>query len=651
MRPACPLFPSCFGLQCIAAGMRVVLVVALLGLALPAYSQSRTDSISSDSAQRLRHREQNKLSNNLQDTTRRNTQFYSGLKSKSKKNKYLSKLYSVIFREPKNPVLEKSKKDKSVQILQKQLAEHNGKTIRNIRIKTLGVFGPKVFDTLAMPRNFLERAGNAAHFTTQRVVVANQLLFSRGDIFNSLEIANNERILRQNNYLVDARIYPIPTQSSDSIDLLVVTQDVFSIGIGFGVGSYNAFSFQLADRNLLGMNHELKLGYNFDYARPQRHEYTATYYVPYIYRNTFISARADYINTQDRDIIAGEIFRDFLFNNTKWAGKARFERAVVNTRLFRLDTSYLIPVGGFTYDAWLGRSFSVPGLQTYVSDKLRLVLSGRVLNQVFFRRPLTSGDSNQIFRNRTNVLISFGYSNRDFFRDALINGYGRTEDIPYGSSLVFTAGAEDGQLGLRRYGGLRFSKAKYINKLGYVRVLAEAGSYLNFTTPQQGTTRAELFYYSPLTDSPTLRLRQFITLRYTHGYNRFENEFLNINNNSGIQGVSADTLRGVRSLVASFETVAFINFDVLSFKIAPFFHADLGWVSRGANVFDKPPFVGLGLGVRLFNERLTISNFQMRLNYYPNIPGISPPFRSNFGTRSPLRLTDFSINQPEIIGL
>jgi hypothetical protein len=633
----------------------LLLAVALISVA-SAKAQFLDSLAQRDSLQRkLLLTEQERA--RLADTSRRASTktMYDRAKRESRKTIVGRAIYDILFREPPNPLRAVPSPSAAKQTNQKY-RRLNGHIIRKIRVTSLDVFGPKVFDPQAAPRNFAERAGNAIHRTTRQHVITSQLEFKEGDRFTSASVSNNERILRQTGYYADARIVPNKIPGTDSVDLYVITQDIFSTSADVGFGNLGNFSAQIQERNFLGQNHTARIRYEYNNRFKLDHNFRGYYLIPYLIPGSFVSAEAEGQYYYFEQGYRFRIFRDFLFVDTRWAGSAQYSRGKYAQGLFassnpQTDTAIVFNIGRGEFDGWLGRSFPIMSGSKQDDERVRFIISGRLISGAFFSRPFASTDSNQIFLNRTLALASFGYSDRDYFRDVLINGYGRTEDVPFGSSLTLTAGTERFTGGVRQYGGVRYAKARFIRGFGYLSLIGEAGSFLNYTSPEQGAFRAELYSFSRLFALNRLNFRHFLRIRYLEGYHRFANEFLNINNENGIRGLSAAAFIGQRSFIASAETVAFINFDLLSFKTAPFLTVDAGWVSDGRNLFLRAPYMGFGAGLRLFNERLSIQTFQIRLNYYPNIPQIADPLRIGGARNSPFRLNDFSINQPQVIGL
>ncbi|NJK86666.1 MAG: hypothetical protein HC906_12545 [Bacteroidales bacterium] len=136
--------------------------------------------------------------------------------------------------------------------------KYKGKIIRNISVKRLDVFGPTVNDTAAQPYLIVQKAGNAVHIKSSRKIIFRNLLFVPGDELVPFTLADNERLLRTLPFIEDARILVKPLKGSDSVDIEVITKDVWPYGVGIDLSSVNSGKFSLTYDNILGYGHELQ---------------------------------------------------------------------------------------------------------------------------------------------------------------------------------------------------------------------------------------------------------------------------------------------------------------------------------------------------------------------------------------------------------
>ena len=137
-----------------------------------------------------------------------------------------------------------------------------------------------VFNTnLPEEDNFLFRFANDAHITTRPEVILSTLLFTEGSKYDVKELEESERLLRQQNYLYDARIYAEETCDNE-VHVTVATRDLWTLlpDISFSrSGGENTSRLGFRESNLFGYGKRLSFtatenkernGYLFVYDDP-----------------------------------------------------------------------------------------------------------------------------------------------------------------------------------------------------------------------------------------------------------------------------------------------------------------------------------------------------------------------------------------------
>lgn len=566
------------------------------------------------------------------------------------------KLYGLVFRDIYNSTPTQGQVSA---IEQNPHQAYEGRWIRKIFIHNLNVFGYSVYDTARRPDNWLDKVGNRLHTTTkERVIRRNFLFFEEGDVIDPEKIKDNERYLRQQPIFHDARIVIVPyPNAKDAVDVHVYAQDLWSLLPDGSASALDNFTVGIEQRNFMGRGHSFKnsFAYNGQDDR-QRLEYSSRYLIP-SFGKTFITGEGLLNAQRDQQRLIFKAFRPFLTPQMKYAGaielgynKLRLFEFQRNPTSGRLERRYFWSQYSL-FDAWIGRSFRLFFGDKQLRERARIVLSARHTRQTFYFRDREVTDStNQLFQNTRPTLFSLGFSNRRYQRDLLIYGFGRTEDVPVGDLVALIYGNDNAELGKRQYIGLKFSRARYL-KIGYWYSLHNIGTYVKDGRSEQGVLSTEHSYFSPLHSIGTRwYARHFINARFTWGFNRFENEFLNISGNEGIQGITSDELRGTRKLVLGAESVFFSPINFLGFRIAPYVFTNIGWASfPSETLLFKRPFQSYGVGFRFRNENLTFNTFQLRLSYYVGIPDILPPLRIGGDGVAPLRFRDFDISAPEVV--
>lgn len=577
---------------------------------------------------------------------------YTNLKIRMSKTKFSRSLYRLLFRD----VYNQSKKGEVKAIETNPFTPYEGMVIRKIIIKQLDVLGESVYDTTRVGKQVERFLSKNFHTNTrERIIRKSFLRFSEGDEIQASVLRDNERLLRKNGTITDARIIVVPrTDVTWMADIVVIIQDSWSWNISASPSKLNKFSLGLNNTNVNGTTHQQLTKIRYDASDSiQKFQFRTIYTIPYIGK-TFITGQANLIIERDQKIQSLVFSRSFLTTATKYAGSIEAGHAKLRQYkrdLDSLDKENRYQTGYYYYDIWLGRSFKFPFKNSSLSEKSRLVFALRHNRYNYTQRPEVRADTNIIYWDRSATLMSFGYSNRSYKRDVLIYGFGRTEDVPVGNLLAVTAGQENTEFGQRGYAGLQYATGHYLPRnAGYLYALANVGSYFKEHSKQPGVISGQVNYISKLIPFRYSYFRQFVTVRYTRGVNRDPVDYINISRENGIRGINSDRLIGTKKFTVGLETVYFSEKSLLGFRIAYYVFADFGLVTQDKfHLWNTPVYQGYGLGLRLRNENLSINTLQLRFGYYPNIPGTSSAIRYAIEGNTPLRLRDFDIAAPSMV--
>ncbi|MGV8094796.1 MAG: hypothetical protein AB2L24_23325 [Mangrovibacterium sp.] len=84
------------------------------------------------------------------------------------------------------------------------------------------------------------------------------MLVEVGDTLDIERILENERIIRSLSFIKDVRFLVTPSEKdTNMVDLTVLTKDVFSFGIGMHFNGIEAGDFEMYNRNIWGIGHEI----------------------------------------------------------------------------------------------------------------------------------------------------------------------------------------------------------------------------------------------------------------------------------------------------------------------------------------------------------------------------------------------------------
>ncbi|KYG79581.1 hypothetical protein EV198_3074 [Roseivirga ehrenbergii] len=530
---------------------------------------------------------------------------------------------------------------------------HNGKIIGNIELIKLKALGTRMDKPEEKPKSFIQKTGNTVNFNTRERVILNNLLFSSGDIVDPLIIADNERILRELPYIKDARIYLKPREDNPEIvDVEIITKDVLALSFDIEARDFDSGVLRVNHKNIFGSGHEIDNRFSVDHSSDQRYSYQIRYRVPNIKRS-FISFEANYANTVNQDFSSVKLQREFISPKIKFAGGIEF----TNQRLRFTELSNIISDEEYDFqtinqrydyqDFWLARAFPLNLKDPIRNERTRLIVSGRISNIKFTLRPEVDTELNQPFHNRTLAIGSVGISQRRYFKDQLIFGYGRTEDIPYGYQIELLGGYEWAEFGHRYFLGGKAGRGGYMGNLGYFLGGFSLESFLKNQVFEQGVFKADFRFFSSLIDLNRWKFRQFINVNYTYGIDRFSNEYIDIRDGNGIRGLKSNTLRGTQRFLINIETVSFTPFEAADFKLAVFGFYDLGMVNNGKkSIFSEKAQSGIGLGFRIRNDNLTFKAIEIRLAYYPDAPVGIPMTDLSLSGNSGFNFSDFLITRP-----
>ncbi len=521
------------------------------------------------------------------------------------------------------------------------------KTIGTISIRSLKIFGPNFDDTLKTTNIWIEKAANKLHSQSNLYVIRKNLWIREGQPLDPDLMMDNEGLLRSLPYLKDVRIIITPRPlNNDLVDILILTQDVFSFGVTGGVGSVNKGEVGIYDKNILGVGHEAGVTIVAHTDKAPHIGFESYYSVNNIMGN-FINFSTGYANTYLHQELFLSLQRDFLRPQSVYAG------GLMAMRSFRTDRLYLNsnvistdPLNYIYLDVWYGRRLKL-GIRPNDS-RFQMTLSGRIRYTHFYDRPLPDSNNNQYFANSKFYLGSLSFSHRSYVRDYLVYSYGITEDIPKGYLCELVFGYDHNEFNDRWYSHVFLSTGNlFKSKPFYLYTSLGVGSFFNQSHTEQGMADLKFDFISPLFQVWNVKARQFIKLNYTIGINRFDIENLLLLNSNGIRGFGSLIGKGKQRLTLNVENVFFQKKTVLNFKSALFSFFDIGIVGPAEqSIFKQSYYAGLGLGLRIRNENLVFKTIQLRLAWYPNHPsdvnsigfildGVSKTRFYNFQPRGP----------------
>ena len=531
---------------------------------------------------------------------------------------------------------------------------YEGKVIRNVLINHID-FDKSITDTTRNIKNWFVKAGNTLHNTTKAWVVRDHVLFKENKLLNPYLLADNERFIRDLDFIVDARIIVVPlTHTEDSVDVLVVTRDVFSIGGSFSPRGVDETKFRIYDANFLGWGQRLQFTGHYDHGRDPKFAHEISYRKSSLW-GSFVNLTAGYTQlntgssygTEEEQAYYVRLDRPLVSPYSRLAGGLEFSRnwsKNYNNTEDSLFRDYRYDVN----DVWLGYNI---GAKENHRKRTRHFISARLFQQKFLQRPQRPGDAiNPAFNSRTFGLGSFTFFRQEFYKTQFVYGFGRTEDIPYGHNMSILAGWQN-LLNLQRpYFGFDAEKSFVHSGGNFYTLSLRAGGFPYHSRMEDATILLSSKLFSRLKTYRKFLLRQSADLDFTYVFNQRTNTLLDINYSYGLDGFRADSLLGTKRLHGRYELVVFTPWSILGFHLAPILFADIAWLAPiDKTLFYDKPYIGIGSGIRTRNENLVFGTIEVKFFYYPRTVEDISTFKVSVNTNLRIKYTAGFVRAPSLI--
>lgn len=577
------------------------------------------------------------------------TQIYKNIESFSKRSKFTTLMYKMVFK-PTNHNASKKKKVKKQ--IQKPYSTFEGKTIRNIYIETLNPFGYSIEDTVAVAQGFFAKAGNTLHIKSRSFTIRNLILLRKNQAFDALLAKESERLIRSKDFVGDVSVFVKDVaKNSDSVDVYIRVLDIWSLIPNPKMANLTTgTTIDLTEKNFLGLGHEFKTVYNRNYAEGTN-AFLANYSISNI-KNTYIRTTLHYeIDGQKNFIKSVDVERPFFSPLAKWAAGANF------TQQFRKDTIWisdsLFVQQKFKYnvqDYWAGFARQLFKGNTENDRTTNLITTARFLQVHYFEKPNVAIDSLHVFTNENFYFASIGISSRKYIQDKYIFKFGIIEDVPIGKVFSLTGGYQDKTYNRRTYLGARISMGDYYS-WGYLSSNFEFGTFVRASHLEQGIFKSDIIYFTDLFEIGKWKFREFIKSQLMLGINRFPTDSLTINDGYGLDGFNSTELYGTNRILLTLQTQSYAPINFIGFHFGPFLMCTFGMLGNAGVGFKKSKlFTQIGMGVLIRNENLVFSAFQISIAFYPSIPGIGEDvFKMNSFKTTDFGFKDFEMGKPNVV--
>jgi hypothetical protein len=502
--------------------------------------------------------------------------------------------------------------------------EYQGKAIRSIRTEELGF--EKIFtDTSKRIEYYGTKILNALHTNTYDWVIRDNLFIKKGSTLNAYVISDNERYLRSLEFIQDARILVKPVKgAADSVDVVVITKDLFSITGSMDLGGVNRQKITAAETNLAGAGQKVQITALHDINRQPKFGYDFLYAKNSIL-HSFINGNIGYsrINTDRTGIENVESFY-FQLSRPLYSPYSRFAggldlRFNQTHNLYHKPDSLFYNYKNASIDGWAGYNIGLKRLLENNKSRNRTFVAARFLQNNFAQVPFQIGQAfNNLFNNTKGVLGEVTFFRQEFYKTNYIYGFGTTEDVPYGYNVALTGGWYK-QLNLARpYFGINANRYLASDKGRFMQYFVRSGTFLNKGKFEDASLLIGGSIYSRLYLFEHFKMRQYLKYSFTRLYNRVIYDPLRIDNSLGLRYFNADSVKGSQRFSLYAETFFFARYKFFGFQLAPFVFADAAMLTAEDNVFHKSDiYTGIGGGVRTRNVNLVFATAELRVMYFP----------------------------------
>ncbi|MFZ2905903.1 MAG: hypothetical protein WAZ98_06850 [Cyclobacteriaceae bacterium] len=542
--------------------------------------------------------------------------------------------------------------DKKSELAYKKYA---GRTIRKITIHHIG-FERDINDTTRYKIiNKAARVANSLHSNTKVRVIKNNLFIRENKSLDPYKLADNERHLRDLDFIVDARIVVKPVRGNrELVDVVVYTRDVFSLGGSLSPRSPTEVGFKIYDANLSGWGQRTEFRGLVDTEREPPFGMQLLYRKNSI-KGTFINATVSYsqlnngasYGLENESALYLKLDRPLVSPYTRWAGGLQLSRNW-SVNAFHVSEPDFRQYSYDVKDFWIGYNM---GIRQKAENRNRYFVAIRTFGQQFIDRPTQSSElENPIYNNVTYGLSEFTYYKQNFYRTKYVYGFGRTEDVPYGRSLTVLVGQVKQLNYTRPYAGAEFQKSVFGTKGDFREYSLKAGGFINKNDWQDITLLASASLFSRLLLWKNIKIRQSAAIGYTTILNQKITMPLRIDNQFGIDRFKSDSIVGTQRLGMKTETLFFIPPTLLGFHFAPLLFAEMAMMApKGTVLMRQQPYFALGGGVRTRNENLIFGTIELRFYYFPRVTEDLSQFKITLSSNLKVKYSSGFVNAPSFI--
>lgn len=482
---------------------------------------------------------------------------------------------------------------------QKRVDLAEGKTITKIHFYLLDVFDESNEDE----NNALFRLLNGIHINTKEYVISDQLLFEKGNLANTEQLVETERLLRNQHYLTDAFILP-ERICGDAVEIAVITRDTWALELegSFGeAGGDTSTSIGVKSGNLLGTGNLLTLDYVVEDGQNKIVTKTEN---PSLFGTRFSSAAA-YAESSDGEEKLITLNRHFYSLNSKWSFESKYSTVTL------LEEEEYLNTTNNEYYVDTGESYLIFGQsEGLINNKTTRYYAGLTQKKNIFTE--TEETITPLPEDRIRNYVWFGLAKieNDYGKFRNISQIHRTEDIQLGQELTVNLGFGlkdlDNKKEFLHLNGL-YEDALSIGKHHLTRFgINYEGNYLTDDKKAENVIiGANINYFHYLTTNQ----RWYGSLRFDKGLGLTSDKELTFEEKTLVRGYPSNYQKGNKRLLASIEHRRFYNIHLFNIiRVGRVYFADVARAWDNDNSSQSNLLSDIGFGLRFSSSKVRVGN-------------------------------------------
>lgn len=505
-------------------------------------------------------------------------------------------------------------------------APYSGKIIRSIITEHIG-FEKSIYDTTKKVKKVVADVSNFLHVNTRIQTIKQHLFIKENEPLNPYKLADNERFLRDKDFILDCRIIPDSIPGTDSVDLIILTRDVFSIGGTVGGSPPSSIEFSVFDANLSGRGQRLQYFSLLEQGRSPGYGFGVLFNQSSIF-GSLANLELQYtqinegrsVGKENEYAISTRLDRPLVSPYSRIAGGLEFSRNW-SENVYKKDTVKFLDYQYTVFDTWFGYNF---GIKREFKNRNRQFLAVRVVNGVYGDQPEQPEYAvERKYNDQKGVLSEFTFYRQNFYQTRYVFGFGRTEDVPTGINMSATGGVINFLTLRRPYGAVKFGFAGANRKGNFFRTTFQAGTFVRSGALEDAVINVNGTYVSRALSLGKSKLRNYISLTYSQLENRVTLDYIKLNDNY-IPGFDSDSLFSKKRLALHLESVLYTPIQLIGFRFAPFIAINAATIKRDNTAApcmecdnDQNLFYGISGGIRTRNENLIFGTMEFKVTYIP----------------------------------